>query len=124
MSDNVKDTNTLTDISTSASDSHVEAVRTQVEVAWAKLPFRAEPTWADIHAAISAVVRYFVGPRASVEPVHGDALIVGADPMTEPHTAEIIPLVVPVDPEKQVQTGETIDTSGVTPPTDQPPFAA
>ena len=102
-------------------EAHVVAVRAAVDAELAKLAFRAEPSWDDLHAAIAAVVRYILGgpPPVAVDPVP-----VEADPVAERPTAEIIPLVVPVDPEKQIETGETIDTSGTTPPTDQPPPAA
>ena len=99
MSDDVKDT------SADTIDAHVEAVKTQVEAEWAKAPFRAEPTWADIHAAIAAVVRYFVGPRPTVAPA--DVPPVDADPVTDRPSAEIIPLAPPA--------------AADTPPADTPP---
>ena len=50
-------------------ETHIENVRASVETELAKQPFRVEPTWADLHAAIAAVVRYFVGAGACVPAV-------------------------------------------------------
>ena len=57
-------------------ETHVENVKASVDAELAKQPFRAEPTWADLHAAIAAVVRYFFGGSATLPPT---PVVVDAD---------------------------------------------
>lgn len=60
-------------------ETHVENVKASVDAELAKQPFRAEPTWADLHTAIAAVVRYFFGGAATLPPT---PVAVNADAVT------------------------------------------
>ena len=42
-------------------DKHVEAGMQAVNAALANQPFRAEPSWADLRAAVEAALRFMIG---------------------------------------------------------------
>lgn len=107
---------------TDVVETHVANVRQAVDAELAKQPFRSSPAWEDLHVAIAAVVRYFVGgskPAADEPPLTAWDGAVDADPVAET-PSNVVPLIVPVDPERQVVTGETIDTTGTVPGAEVP----